>query len=88
MEWGYGSFIMAIVVFQVVPGAGTIAILNATARRGVGFGMSAVLGTLAGDFIYMLAVYQSGPVLVGNAAARRFSHWKYARSPLVWLGRR
>lgn len=51
----YSSFIMAIVVFQLIPGAGTIAILNATARNGVGVGMCAVLGTLTGDCIYMLA---------------------------------
>ncbi len=51
----YGSFIMAVVVFQIIPGAGTITILNATARNGVGIGMRAVFGTLAGDFIYMLA---------------------------------
>ena len=30
----YGSFIMAVVVFQIIPGAGTLAILNATARSG------------------------------------------------------
>lgn len=51
----YGSFITTIVIFQLIPGAGTIAILNATARNGVGTGMKAVFGTLSGDFIYMLA---------------------------------
>jgi leucine efflux protein len=51
----YGSFIMAVVVFQLIPGAGTITILNATARGGIGGGMNAVFGTLSGDFTYMLA---------------------------------
>jgi len=51
----YSSFIMAVVAFQIIPGAGTITILNATARQGVGGGMKAVFGTLSGDFIYMLA---------------------------------
>ena len=51
----YSSFIMAIVVFQIIPGAGTITILNATARNGISSGMKAVFGTLSGDFIYMLA---------------------------------
>ena len=51
----YGSFIMAVVVFQLIPGAGTITILNATARRGIGGGMKAVFGTLSGDFTYLLA---------------------------------
>jgi leucine efflux protein len=50
----YSSFIVAIFVFQIIPGAGTVAILNATARNGIGSGMKAVFGTLSGDFIYML----------------------------------
>jgi threonine/homoserine/homoserine lactone efflux protein len=51
----YGSFIAAIVVFQLIPGPGTLAILNATARQGVAAGMAAVLGTLLGDLVYMVA---------------------------------
>jgi threonine/homoserine/homoserine lactone efflux protein len=51
----YSSFIIAIIAFQIFPGAGTVAILNATARNGIGTGMKAVFGTLVGDFIYMLA---------------------------------
>jgi leucine efflux protein len=51
----YTSFILAVVVFQIIPGAGTIAILNATSREGINSGMKAVFGTLSGDFIYMLA---------------------------------
>ena len=31
----YVSFVSAIVLFQLIPGAGTLAIVNATARRGV-----------------------------------------------------
>jgi threonine/homoserine/homoserine lactone efflux protein len=45
---------MAVVVFQIIPGPGTVAILDATARNGVGVGMKAVFGTLTGDFIYMM----------------------------------
>ncbi|MDM8538471.1 LysE family transporter [Desulfobacterales bacterium HSG17] len=51
----YGSFIIAVVLFQLFPGAGTITILNATARKGVRGGMKAVFGTLSGDFTYMFA---------------------------------
>lgn len=51
----YASFVTAIILFQVIPGPGTLAILGATARSGVGAGMGAVCGTLLGDFIYMLA---------------------------------
>ena len=66
----YPSFLAAILVFQLIPGAGTLAILNATARNGVGVGLGAVLGTLVGDFLFMVAAV-AGLVLVGNAVARR-----------------
>ncbi len=51
----YYSFITAVFLFQLFPGVGTIAILSATATDGPKAGMCAVLGTLAGDFIYMSA---------------------------------
>ncbi|TPQ37195.1 LysE family transporter, partial [Cupriavidus pinatubonensis] len=51
----YYSFLLAILVFQLIPGPGTIAILNATARNGVAAGMGAVLGTLLGDLAFMVA---------------------------------
>jgi len=61
----YGSFIMAVVIFQLIPGAGTITILNATARKGVRSGMKAVFGTLLGDFIYMLAAVLGLAAILG-----------------------
>lgn len=51
----YAGFVLAIVLFQMIPGPGTIAVLNATARNGVRAGGAAVLGTLCGDFVFMLA---------------------------------
>jgi len=50
----YESFIAAVFVFQLIPGPGTLAILNATARNGMGAGFGAVMGTLLGDFTYMV----------------------------------
>jgi threonine/homoserine/homoserine lactone efflux protein len=66
----YGSFIIAIILFQIIPGAGTITTLNATARNGVGVGMSAVCGTLLGDFVYMLA----GVALIGFGVKLAFNN--------------
>ena len=40
----YASFVAAIVVFQLLPGPGTLAILNATASGGIGAGIGAVAG--------------------------------------------
>jgi threonine/homoserine/homoserine lactone efflux protein len=74
----YSSFIMAVVAFQIIPGAGTITILNATARQGVGGGMKAVFGTLSGDFIYMLAA------VLGLAAI--LSAYPGVLNSAQWLG--
>ena len=66
----YASFVAAIMVFQLIPGPGTIAILNATAHNGVRVGGAAVMGTVSGDFVFMLAavaglaaIMQANPVL-------------------------
>jgi len=82
----YYSFILAIILFQLIPGAGTIAILNATARNGVRAGLGAVLGTLLGDFVFMIAA------LVGLAALMQenpmlFKILQYfGAGYLCWLG--
>jgi threonine/homoserine/homoserine lactone efflux protein len=82
----YGSFIAAIVVFQLIPGPGTLAILNATARSGVGAGLGAVLGTLAGDFLFMVAA-AAGLATVMNAYPALFQalQW-FGAAYLCWMG--
>jgi leucine efflux protein len=74
----YISFIAAILVFQAVPGAGTIAILDATARDGRRSGLAAVLGTLLGDFLFMVAA------VAGLAAIMQAHPWLFRG--LQWFG--
>ena len=82
----YASFLAAIVVFQLIPGPGTLAILNATARGGVGAGMGAVLGTLAGDFVYMLAaVLGLAAILAAHPQVLAAAQW-LGIAYLCWLG--
>lgn len=82
----YGSFIASIIVFQLIPGPGTLAILNATARNGVGAGLGAVLGTLAGDFLFMVAAV-AGLAAVMNANPMLFEvlQW-FGAAYLCWMG--
>jgi len=82
----YASFLVAILIFQLIPGAGTLAILNATARNGVGAGLGAVLGTLTGDFIFMVAA-AAGLAAVMNANPMLFQalQW-FGAAYLCWLG--
>ena len=82
----YGSFIMAVIIFQLIPGAGTITILNATARGGIGSGMKAVSGTLSGDFIYMLsAVLGLAAILSAYPGVLASAQW-IGVAYLCWIG--
>jgi leucine efflux protein len=82
----YTSFVAAIVAFQLVPGPGTLVILNATARHGVRSGMGAVFGTLAGDFLFMLsAVFGLAAVLMARPLILSSLQWA-GIAYLSWLG--
>ena len=82
----YTSFLAAILVFQLVPGAGTLAILNATARNGVGAGLGAVLGTLAGDFLFMVAAVAGlAAIMNSNPILFQVLQW-FGAVYLFWLG--
>ncbi len=82
----YTSFVLAVLVFQLIPGAGTIAILNATARHGISVGMAAVLGTLLGDLAMMLAAV-AGLAATMQANPLLFSalQW-FGAAYLCWMG--
>lgn len=82
----YPNFLAAILVFQLIPGAGTLAILNATARNGVGAGLGAVFGTLVGDFLFMVAA-AAGLAAVMNSNPILFLalQW-FGAAYLCWLG--
>ncbi len=82
----YSSFITAILVFQAVPGAGTIAILDATARDGRRAGMAAVLGALAGDCLFMLAAAAGlAAIMQAHPVAFQGLQW-FGAAYLCWLG--
>lgn len=82
----YAGFLVAILVFQAVPGAGTVAILNATARGGRRTGFAAVAGTLLGDFLYMLGAL-AGLAAVMHAHPHLFQALQWVGALyLVWLG--
>jgi threonine/homoserine/homoserine lactone efflux protein len=82
----YSSFILAVLLFQLYPGAGTIAIFNATARGGVRGGMKAVFGTLTGDFIYMLsAVLGLAAIFTAYPSILNIAQWIGAIY-LIWIG--
>ena len=82
----YPSFIAAILIFQLLPGPGTLAILGASARSGIGAGMGVVFGTLAGDSIYMLAaVLGLAAILSAYPAVFAALQW-FGIAYLCWIG--
>jgi threonine/homoserine/homoserine lactone efflux protein len=82
----YTDFVAAVAVFQLIPGPGTLTILNATARRGLRSGLAAVAGTLAGDLLFMLAaVCGLAAVLAARPAILSSLQW-VGITYLCWLG--
>ena len=82
----YGSFLAAILIFQLVPGPGTFAILNATARNGLGAGFGAVGGTLLGDATYMIAAAIGlAAVMQANPLLFQMLQW-FGAAYLCWIG--
>jgi leucine efflux protein len=82
----YGSFVCAILLFQLIPGPGTLAILAATARSGIGAGCGAVMGTLVGDFVYMVAaVVGLAAVMNANPVLFHALQW-FGVAYLCWIG--
>lgn len=82
----YPEFIAAVLLFQLIPGPGTLAILTATGRHGVKGGMAAVAGTLAGDALWMLgavlglaALLQLHPEVFGSLQMAGVAY-------LCWIG--
>ena len=50
-----GGFIVAVLIFQMIPGPGSLNILRATANHGTRAGFAAMAGTLGGGLVCMLA---------------------------------
>lgn len=82
----YTSFVLAIIAFQLFPGAGTMTILNATASKGVDAGMKSVFGTITGDFLYMLsAVLGLAAILHAYPDVLAAAQW-LGVGYLCWMG--
>ncbi|HEY9239035.1 MAG TPA: LysE family translocator [Burkholderiaceae bacterium] len=81
-----GSFLIAVLVFQLVPGPGTLSILRATADHGHRAGFAAVAGTLLGGLLCMLAAASGLEALFrGHAEATQALQWGGA-GYLAWMG--
>lgn len=84
----YGAFVVAILVFLLIPGPGNLALITSTGKGGIRGGLAATLGVIVGDQILMwLAVAGVAALLVAYPAAFHAVQWLGA-AYLAWLGGR
>ena len=82
----YGSFVIAIIVFLLIPGPGNLALITSTGKGGIAGGMGATLGVIAGDQVLMwAAVAGVSAIMASYPAAFRAVQWMGAVY-LTWLG--
>ena len=84
----YGAFVVAIIVFLLIPGPGNLALITSTSKGGIRGGLAATLGVILGDQVLMwLAVAGVSALLLAYPTAFHAVQWMGA-SYLAWLGAR
>ena len=84
----YPSFVVAVVVFLMIPGPGNLALVTSTGKGGTPGGLAETLGVIVGDQVLMwLAVAGVAALLVTRPTAFHAVQWAGA-GYLAWLGLR
>lgn len=82
----YGTFVLTILVFLLIPGPGNLALVLSTSKGGMRGGLAATLGVILGDQVLMwLAVAGVAALLAAYPAAFQAVQWVGA-GYLAWLG--
>ena len=82
----YPSFVLAVIVFLMIPGPGNLALITSTSKGGIRGGLAATLGVILGDQVLMwLAVAGVAALLTAYPAAFNAVQWMGA-AYLAWLG--
>ena len=84
----YPSFVIAVIVFLLIPGPGNLALITSTGKGGLRGGFAATFGLIAGDQVLMwLAVAGVAALLTAYPPAFHAVQWLGA-AYLAWLGAR
>ncbi|MCB2001928.1 MAG: LysE family transporter [Rhodoferax sp.] len=84
----YGAFVIAIIVFLLVPGPGNLALITSTGKGGIRGGLAATWGVILGDQVLIwMAVAGVAALLAAYPAAFHAVQWLGA-AYLAWLGLR
>jgi len=82
----YGTFVVTVLVFLLVPGPGNLALITSTSKGGIRGGLAATMGVIAGDQVLMWsAVAGVAALLVTYPDAFHAVQWVGA-AYLAWLG--
>jgi len=82
----YGTFVVSIIVFLLIPGPGNLALVLSTSKGGFRGGLAATAGVILGDQVLMwLAVAGVAALLSAYPAAFHVVQWVGA-GYLAWLG--
>ena len=82
----YGTFIVTILLFLLVPGPGNLALITSTTKGGIPGGFGSIFGVLVGDQILMwLAIGGMAAVMAAYSQAFSAVQWIGA-AYLAWLG--
>jgi len=82
----YGTFVVTIIVFLLIPGPGNLALVLSTGKGGFRGGLAATAGVILGDQVLMwLAVAGVAALLAAYPAAFHVVQWVGA-GYLAWLG--
>ena len=82
----YASFVIAIIVFLLIPGPGNLALITSTSKGGIAGGLGATFGLIAGDQILLwAAVAGVSAVMAAYPTAFYIVQWAGAVY-LAWLG--
>ena len=84
----YPAFVIAVIVFLLIPGPGNLALITSTSKGGRRGGFAATFGLIAGDQVLMwLAVAGVAALLTAYPPAFHAVQWLGA-AYLAWLGAR
>ena len=82
----YASFVVAIIVFLLIPGPGNLALITSTGKGGIVGGLGATFGVIAGDQLLLwAAVAGVSALMAAYPTAFYLVQWLGA-AYLTWLG--
>ncbi|MEN5207187.1 leucine efflux protein LeuE [Stenotrophomonas terrae] len=81
-----GTFVVAVILFLMLPGPGTFTLLTATARGGVRAGYATLAGLMLGDQI-LIAIAATGVAALLQAHPVLFAGLRFVGAAyLIWVG--